>query len=157
MEDNDYVLAFDHFYTTNHIQILKSLLPFMNKESARLLPAVIKYMELKHTLSMLQRGDTPTFGDDIHACSDEAGISKGIEKIYGAVRPYLSPDEDKMLSQLTSAIQTMKNMQEIQQMMEMMQSLNPDGFADFSDSNAFGGLDISEIINLFNEFGKSED
>ena len=47
MEDNDYVLAFDHFYTTNHIQILKSLLPFMDTDNFRMLPALIKYMELK--------------------------------------------------------------------------------------------------------------
>ena len=39
MEDNDYVLAFDHFYTNNHIQILKSLLPFMESGSSQMLPA----------------------------------------------------------------------------------------------------------------------
>ena len=49
MEDNDYVLAFDHFYTTNHIQILKSLLPFMENGNFRMLPALIKYMEFQYT------------------------------------------------------------------------------------------------------------
>ena len=59
MDDNDYVLAFDHFYTTNHIQILKSLLPFIDNNSANMLPAVIKYMELKHTLSVINSGGRP--------------------------------------------------------------------------------------------------
>ena len=69
MEDNDYVLAFDHFYTTNHIQILKSLLPFMDNDSFRMLPALIKYMELKYTLSQIDRG-TPGFTSGIRASSD---------------------------------------------------------------------------------------
>jgi hypothetical protein len=59
MEDNDYVLAFDHFYTNNHIQILKSLLPFMESGSSQMLPAIIKYMELKHTLSLINSGNSP--------------------------------------------------------------------------------------------------
>ena len=53
--DNDYVLAFDHFYTTNHIQILKSLLPFMASESFPMLPVLIKYMELQYTISLISK------------------------------------------------------------------------------------------------------
>ena len=71
MDDNDYVMAFDHFYTTNHIQILKSLLPFMDNDNFRMLPVLIKYMELKYTLSMIGKGNTGLSGG-IHASSIDA-------------------------------------------------------------------------------------
>ncbi|MDE5700625.1 MAG: hypothetical protein K2I96_25025, partial [Lachnospiraceae bacterium] len=123
MEDNDYVLAFDHFYTTNHIQILKSLLPFMDNDNFRMLPALIKYMELKYTLSQIGKG-TPGFTSGIHASSLDTGVkattdmAENLENIYKAVHKYLAPGEEKNFNQILSAIRTMKNVREMQQMME---------------------------------------
>ncbi|MCM1183725.1 MAG: hypothetical protein NC337_10165 [Roseburia sp.] len=169
MEDNDYVLAFDHFYTTNHIQIMKSLLPFIPAESLPMLPAIIKYMELKYTLSLIGSGKQPIPKDGISACSevstdasaDAAGDT--LEQIYNAVHRYLAPDEEKSFHQILSAMRTMKNMREMQQMMELLQSLNPDmdfsagpegltglgGLGNPSGMN-FNGTDISEMMQLLN-------
>ena len=47
-DENDYTLVFDHFYTNNHIQILKSLLPFFDDQNTSFLPILIKYLELQH-------------------------------------------------------------------------------------------------------------
>ena len=112
MDDNDYVMAFDHFYTTNHIQILKSLLPFMDNDNFRMLPVLIKYMELKYTLSMIGKG-TAGFSGGIHASSIDTEIkttadpSENIEKIYKAVHKYLAPSEEKSFNQILSAMKTM--------------------------------------------------
>lgn len=157
MDDNDYVLAFDHFYTTNHIQILKSLIPFMEGEQAGMLPALIKYMELQYTLDLIQKGSRPMENDKIHASSQSQnekgakGIEDNIEQIYNAVRRYLAPNEEKEFSQLLSAMRTMKNMREMQQMFEMIQSLNPD--ADSSGNTGFGNLDINDIMQILNQNG----
>lgn len=163
MEDNDYVLAFDHFYTTNHIQILKSLLPFIPGESLQMLPAMIKYMELKYTLSLINSGKHPIHKDGISACSepssgtDADNFSDTLEQIYNAVHRYLAPDEEKSFNQLLSVMHTMKNMREMQQMMELIQSLNPDmdfsagmeNLGNLSGMN-FNGMDINEMMQLFN-------
>ncbi len=152
MDDNDYVLAFDHFYTNNHIQILKSLLPFMEGERLGMLPALIKYMELKYTLALIKKGTKPVNGSIIGACSSEqdgmgaGGIGDNMERIYNTVHRYLAPNEEKMFSQLLSAMQTMKNMREMQQMMEMLQGLNPDADA---GGDIPGGLDLTELMKLF--------
>lgn len=160
MEDNDYVLAFDHFYTTNHIQILKSLLPFMDAGNSGMMPALIKYMELKYTLSLINKG-TSAFTSGIHACSissdakPNAEPAENIENIYKAVRKYLAPNEERGFQQILSAINTMKNVREMQQMIELFQSLNPD--ADFGsmmenlspDNASMNGMDISEIMKMF--------
>lgn len=167
MDDNDYVLAFDHFYTNNHIQILKSLLPFIEGGNAAMLPVFIKYMELKYTISLAgRRGNRIFAGSAKNEKSSSDGIEDNIEQIYNAVRRYLAPDEDKEISQLISTMRTMKNVREMQQMMEMMQSLNPNaekgsnegGFDALSALNALGGMgdmniDINELMQLLNNGG----
>ncbi|MBO5032098.1 MAG: hypothetical protein J6C19_13365 [Lachnospiraceae bacterium] len=159
MEDNDYVLAFDHFYTTNHIQILKSLLPFMDNDSFSMLPALIKYMELEYTLSLINKGRSG-FSGGIRASSTSdsklgSNPAENMENIYKAIHKYLAPNEEKSFSQILSAFKTMKNVREMQQMMELFQSMNPDmdpgammeNFA--SGNGGINGMDISEIMNMF--------
>lgn len=171
MDDNDYVLAFDHFYTTNHIQILKSLLPFIEGKNASMLPVLIKYMELKYTLTLVNKNIYSINNNGIYASSSKdqnekkAGeIGENIERIYHAVHRYLAPDEEKQLSQIMSAMQTMKNMREMQQMLEMLQSLNPDadkdgGFGNLGNLENLAGLgslgdmdiDINELMQMLNQ------
>lgn len=158
MEDNDYVLTFDHFYTTNHIQILKSLMPFIDSEFSRMLPAIIKYLELKYTLSLIN-SKAPSFTSGIHACSSSSdtssntGTAENLENIYKAVRKYLAPDEEKNFQQILSAINTMKNVREMQQMLELFQNLNPDmdpsSMMDGFNAGNMNGMDLSELMKLF--------
>lgn len=160
MEDNDYVLAFDHFYTTNHIQILKSLLPFMDHDSFSMLPALIKYMELEYTLSLINKGSSG-FSSGIRACSLSsdsklsADPAENMENIYKAIHKYLAPSEEKKFSQMLSAFKTMKNVREMQQMMELFQSMNPDMNPEAmienlaSGTGGMNGMDINEIMKMF--------
>lgn len=168
MEDNDYVLAFDHFYTTNHIQILKSLLPFVDSDNFRMLPVLIKYMELKYTLSQVGHG-TPGFTNGIHASSldtdskSNSDMTETIENIYKAVHKYLAPSEEKSFNQILSAMRTMKNVREMQQMMELFQTLNPDANTNMdigavmenlsSGGENTNGFNINEIMEMMKLFG----
>ncbi|MDE6365660.1 MAG: hypothetical protein K2L86_15615 [Lachnospiraceae bacterium] len=172
MDDNDYVMAFDHFYTTNHIQILKSLLPFMDNDNFRMLPVLIKYMELKYTLSMIDKGSTG-FSGGIHASSIDTGTTttadpaENLEKIYKAVHRYLAPSEEKGFSQILSAMKTMKNLREMQQMAELFQSMNPDmgGSMDLGsmmetlspDNENTGGINLNEIMEMMKLFGGNDN
>lgn len=171
MEDNDYVLAFDHFYTTNHIQILKSLLPFMDNDNFRMLPVLIKYMELKYTLSVLGHGN-PGFTGGIRASSLDTGtkstdMSENLENIYRAIHKYLAPSEEKSFNQILSAIRTMKNVREMQQMMELFQSLNPDGSGNMDIASMMenlspsgentNGFNMNEIMEMMKLFGGSDN
>lgn len=168
MDDNDYVLAFDHLYTTNHIQILKSLLPFLEGKNARLLPVLIKYMELKYTLALVNKNKYSFGNDNLLTGSAQTssekqagGIGENIERVYNAVHRYLAPDEEKQLSQMMSAMQTMKNVREMQQMLEMLQSLNPDadkdgGLGDLGNLSNLGNLgdmdiDINELMQMLGQ------
>jgi hypothetical protein len=146
LEDNDYVFAFDHFYTNNHIQILKSVMPFINAESSSMLPVLIKYLELKYTMSLVGTKDNSK--RNINASSMDSGnkpkadITFGnIENIYNAIRRYLSPNEDKSFSQLVSALNTAKSVREMQTMLDML---------DINMGELGGnGFDINEIMKMF--------
>lgn len=165
-QENDYVLAFDHFYTNNHIQILKALLPYINTQNMPMLPVMIKYMELKYTLSLVQSGKNPLnqfnsassseHGQDIFM-SSATNNTPELEQVYQSVKKYLAPDEEKMFSQLLKMIRTVNQAKEMQQMMEMFQSMNGDGDSainGFPDMSILEGMmgdnaNLSEIMQLF--------
>lgn len=128
--DNDYVCAFDHFYTTNHIQILKSILPFLDNERLSMLPVMIKYMELQYTISLMKEGRRPCT-QTISACSKE---NVDLEQIYNLIKKYLNESECKRIQQIINMSNTISNFKEMQQMMEFFQSMNTD--SDSSDSGS---------------------
>lgn len=138
--DNDYVLIFDHFYTNNHIQILKSLLPYMDVDQLPMLPIMIKYMELQYTIRLIHQNIRPASAA-LSACSKEP---PDLETIYHAVHKYLAPEEEKGFQQVINLMHTMDNVREMQQVMEMMQNIS-------NDSDASGTFpDLSNLENMMN-------
>ena len=147
-------MFFDHFYTTNHIQILKSLLPFFDTGFSSYLPVLIKYLELQHTLELAQKGIQP-IPPGILAASKQA---PDLEEIYRAIKKYLAPSEEKTLQQLIDMMHTMENVKEMQKMMDFFHSMNGDDsnssnpFPDLSNlENMMGGnLNLGDMMQFFN-------
>lgn len=152
--ENDYTLVFDHFYTTNHIQILKSLLPFFNTGLFSYLPVFIKYLELQHTLELTKKGIQP-LDNGIHAAAKPA---PDLAEIYKAIKKYLAPSEEKSLQQILDIMHTMENVKEMQKMIEFFQSMAGDDNASsysFPDLSMFenitgNNLNIGEMMQFFN-------
>lgn len=138
-DENDYTLVFDHFYTTNHIQILKSLLPFFHAGLFSYLPVFIKYLELQHTLKLTRQGMQPFE----HGISIASNQELDLEEIYKAVKKYLTPEEDQNIHGLLDMIHTMENVKEMQKMMEFFQNMTGD---DSSSTNSFPDLSMFENI-----------
>ena len=157
-DENDYTLVFDHFYTNNHIQILKSLLPFFDDQNTSFLPILIKYLELQHTISLTMKGVHP-MGHSIKASSKQ---SPNVEEVYHAIKKYLAPNEEKSFQQIINMMHTMDNVKEMQKMMELFQSMNGDGndssstFPDLSSlENIMGdSSNMGDIMQLFNNMKK---
>lgn len=150
--DNDYVLVFDHFYTNNHIQILKSLIPYLDSDQLPMLPVMIKYMELQYTIQLTNQKNSRPTSAALTACSKD---SPDIETIYKAIHKYLAPDEDNNFKQIINLIHTMDNVREMQQMMEMVQNLSGDSdtSGEFPDLSSLEGLihndtNLGDIMNL---------
>lgn len=151
--DNDYVLAFDHFYTNNHIQILKSILPFLGYQTPVMLPVLIKYMELQYTIDLLKKGERPCL-TNISASHIDTGNNtifsllqnpEQIEHLYHAIRNYLAPEEEKFIQQILQMLKTMENVKEMQQMMELFQGMQTDTSSDNS-GNPFANMNFDDIL-----------
>jgi len=52
-ENVEAILAFDMLYTTNHMKILKLLIPYLESEHQKKLAVFIKWQELMFTLNFL--------------------------------------------------------------------------------------------------------
>lgn len=148
--DEDYVSIFDHLYTNNHIQILKSLLPFMETSDTLYLPILIKYMELKYTISLLQHSKKNTTSNEIRIAQksnpneSKFNTNMNLNDIYKIIHKYLAPNEDKAFSNILNTMQTIKNFQEMQSLMESFRKLN-------SDNDSHSNPDLNNILNFISE------
>lgn len=154
--DEDYVSIFDHLYTNNHIQILKSLLPFMETSDTLYLPILIKYMELKYTISLLQHSRKNTTSNEIRIAQKSTpneskfNNNMNLNDIYKIIHKYLAPNEDKAFSNILNTMQTIKNFQEMQSLMESFRKLN-------SDNVSHSNPDLNNILNFISENNSSSN
>lgn len=146
--ENDFVMAFDHFYTTNHIQILKSVIPFLGPDLASMLPVFVKYLELKHTITLMNQKEVLHI-PNTNTCTPITSLAKitpaVIEELYQAVHCYLTPEEDKKIQGIRSMMQTLASFQEMQQMMELMKALSPDD--DNNKGMDFQSMDMQSMLS----------
>lgn len=118
---NEQIYAFDSLYTTNHIQMLKILLPYLNPPLQKNLVLYIKFLELRYTISFLS-----THPYAISGC----GFDKkcGEQEIpIGDLLPYLTPKEAENLKQLQKSMGIMKQFSNMQKNMEALKGILPEG------------------------------
>lgn len=135
----DAILAFDTLYTTNHMKILKLLLPYLEMEHQKKIAVFIKWQELIFTLNFLNQYSASLYSFDF---SQKKKLDLNI--LLPLLTPYCNESEKSILSQF-SGLQNMMNMMgEIQQYMPMIQQL----MSSMSDGN----FDISGLFS-----GESND
>ena len=135
----DSITAFDTLYTTNHLQILKILLPFIQRD---LQPHIAVYIKLNEFLFSLRFSKESQPCKDSDACKKEVNIQALICKIS----PYLSGNEKEMIKKLAEMKDNMEKFKQISQMMQMME-----GMADSPESILQGFLS-EEQIAMFKMF-----
>lgn len=129
-EDAASVMAFDALYTTNQIQKLKVLLPYIEPSMQKHLAVYIKYMELQYTLTYTRKHPTTLCG-----CGLSQPEKPDLRKLCKELSLYSSPEEIRQLEQFQNMLQTMETMQEMTQTMSALQEI----FPDLSAGASFGG------------------
>lgn len=119
-EDENFVKTFDEFYTTNHIQIMKSLLPYLSSNARETIPVLIKFLEFQDALQKKKEGCSPW---NCIVTPKEIDHSNLIN-IYQVVQKYLSPDEDHICQQIIQLKSQIENMKQMQQMFELFQEMD---------------------------------
>lgn len=120
-EDASNVMAFDALYTTNQIQKLKVLLPYIEPSMQKHLAVYIKYMEFQYTLNYTKRHPTTLSG-----CGLSQPEKPDLRKLCKELSLYSTQDEIRQLEQIQNIIQTFETVQEMTQTMNAMQEIFPD-------------------------------
>ena len=120
-EEATNVMAFDALYTTNQIQKIKVLLPYIEPSMQKHLAVYIKYMELQYTMKHVKRHPF-----QISGCSISSDEKPDLRSLCRQLSLYSSPEEIRQLEQLQNMFETLETMQEMTQTMSALQEIFPD-------------------------------
>lgn len=120
-EDASNVMTFDALYTTNQIQKLKVLLPYIEPSMQKHLAVYIKYLEFQYTLNYVKRHPFTLSG-----CELSPTKKPDFKKLCNELCLYSTPEEIRQLEQMQNILQTMETVQEMTQTMNAMQEIFPD-------------------------------
>ncbi len=121
------VIAFDTLFSSNHIQMLKIILPCLDNQMQKTLAVYIKFLELQYTIDFYNKHPYPLCG-----CMTKES-SSDLNSICSELLPYCTEPEKKQIMQLRSMWQNMEMVQEMTQTMDLMQSIMPDMSASTDD------------------------
>lgn len=133
-EDASNVMAFDALYTTNQIQKLKVLLPYIEPSMQKHLAVYIKYMELQYTMNYTKRHTSTLCG-----CGLSQPEKPDLRKLCKELSLYSTPEEIRQLEQIQNILQTLETVQEMSQTMSAMQEIFPDMNMDSLFENPLSG------------------
>ena len=110
--EHDPIVAFDALYTSNQLQLLKIVLPYMHVKMQRFMTIYIKLKELMLALQFNQKD--PFYGS--FPIQKEADISNLLKYLS----PYLSDAERDIMNQFSYMQENMEQFKQMSQMMQMM-------------------------------------
>ena len=102
MEDTTNV-TYDDVVQTKNVQILKSIVPFLDVRSQRPAAMLIQYMEMQNAYRTFSRPD-----NSLAACAINDGIDRR-SAILGAIRQYCTPKEQETIDTLMNLFCVMEN------------------------------------------------
>lgn len=129
-KEHDKITAFDTLFTTNHIQILKIVMSYFDKQLQKKMAVYIKYLEFQYTLTWLQSHPFELYG-----CSDR-NEEINIGKLCSEILPYCTGEEKQKVEQIAGMMRSIEMYREMSQTFEMMKDMFPEGFGDTFSSNA---------------------
>lgn len=119
-KEQEKVLAFDAIFSNNHIQMLKIMLPFMDRQLQKFMAVYIKFLELQYTIDFCKKT----------AFSLQDGLGQegpfNPRLLFDELLPLCNTQEKKQLEQMRSLFQNMEMYQEISKTMEMMKDFMPE-------------------------------
>lgn len=149
-KEQDNVAAFDMLFTTNQIQIMKTLLPCFDRPMQKYLAIFIKYQELQYTISYFE-----THGGALLGSAQQQ--KQDIRSVLPALLPYCTESQQKMLHQFEQIMSSLETYQEMMEMMEMMQAMGGMPKADGDGSSSEGsGMQMPDIDTLLSMLGPEQ-
>ena len=153
-ENTEAILAFDTLYTTNHMKILKLLIPYLETEHQKKLAVFIKLQELMFTLNFFRQYSASLYSPDF-----KQGKKMDLNTLIPLLIPYCNEAEKNIISQFSQIQNVMNMMEQMQVYMPMIQQLissmsgddtNPDGMN--QNGLDLGGNNLMDMLkNMMSE------
>lgn len=148
------ILAFDTLYTTNHMKILKLLLPYLDHEYQRKLAVYIKLQELLFTLRFFNEYSVCLYDNNFGERKELR-----IDTLLPLLKPYCNENEQSFLNQFSQMQNMMDMYQNMSQYMpfisQMMSGMGGLGGNDFNADSMFEmvkNMMSPEQMDLFSSF-----
>ena len=144
------ILAFDTLYTTNHLKILKLLLPYLEQEHQKKLAIFIKWQELIYTLNFFKQYSASLYSSDFkkHKKLD-------LNALLPFLMPYCNESEKNIISQFSQMQNMMHTMENVQQYLPMIQqfmsAMSPE-----NNSDGMSGSDNSNMMDMLKNMMSEE-
>lgn len=126
-KEHDKITAFDNLFTTNHIQMLKIVMPYLDISMRKKLAVYIKYLELQYTLSFYSSHSVELCGCSISSINSNSMEKEdfNITKICAEILPYCTAEEKQKVEQLSGMFHSIEMYREMSQTFEMMKDFMP--------------------------------
>lgn len=145
------VIAFDTLFSTNHISMLKVMLPYMDNQMQKSMAVYIKFLELNYTIDFYRQHPFPLCG-----CMEKES-SPDLLKLCTELLPYCTEAEKKQLEQIRGIFQSMEMYKEMSKAMDLMKDFMPDMNSFFQPSGNGGDADGNFTGSNSTDSGISED
>ena len=149
-ENMEAILAFDMLYTTNHMKILKLLIPYLESEHQKKLAVFIKWQELMFTLNFFKQYSASLYSPDF-----KQSKKLDLNNLISLLTPYCNESEKAIISQFSQMQNMMEQMKVYMPMIQhFMSSMSDEG----NHSNGMpegmdlGGNNMMDILkNMMSE------
>ena len=138
-QETDCIIAFDTLYTSNRMQMLKILLPYMQPDMQSYLAVYIKLNEL--LIALRFSGECVSNNPNFQKKKD-----LNLPSLTNELSPFLSKEEKDMLHKFSEMHDMMENLNQITQMMQMMEE------TDASPDSILNNFLSEEQLSMFKMF-----
>lgn len=139
-EMTEAILAFDMLYTTNHMKILKLLIPYLESENQKKLAIFIKWQELMYTLNFFKQYSASLYSPDF-----KQNKKLDLNTLIPLLTPYCNESEKNFISQFSQMQNLINMVEQVQVYMPMIQQFMSSMSGDGNDTSGMnlGGFDLS--------------
>ncbi len=134
-EETKEILAFDTLYTTNHMKILKILLPYLECDYQKKLAVYIKWQELLFTIGHMKKFSSPLY---CKCCTTKKEPDFAL--LAQILSPYCSEQERKLLSHFSQIKNYTSLFSQIQEYLPLLQGMMS------SEGGEFNPMDLMETM-----------
>lgn len=106
-EQNLQATDLDSLVGSNHLEMMKAALPYMNVPQQRFISLFVKFNELRRTVSLFEEGQVAAMGLSASAAANEGEGASPVD-LLGAIKPFGSPQEQDFIDLILNFFQGFK-------------------------------------------------